>query len=175
MPRNSPFSAEEISDKLGEHPAHSHSIVSGTYKHLKIRDFLAGYAKFTVTSTAKTFRLGAIDGDSCRTTDTSPLAPSQLEFHDQLWSYIVMKQVRIAELKSKLSEFLRTVQRGESLEVLDRNTAIAHIVPIREQHGLRIRKPASGIPAPNKVPLPNAGKLKLDVLDLLLEERQGHR
>jgi len=86
-----------------------------------------------------------------------------------------MEQVRIAELKSRLSEFLRRVQRGESLAVLDRNTAIAHIVPIRELRGLRIRKPASGSPAPNKVPLPAAAKLKLDVLELLLEERQGHR
>ena len=88
---------------------------------------------------------------------------------------MVMKQVRIAELKSKLSEFLRSVQRGESLAVLDRNTAIAHIIPIREQRGLRIRKPASGTPAPNKVPLPKAASLKLDVLELLLEERQSHR
>jgi prevent-host-death family protein len=88
---------------------------------------------------------------------------------------MVMKQVRIAELKSKLSEFLRNVQRGESLAVLDRNTAIAHIVPIREQRGLRIRKPVSGTPAPNKVPLPKAASLKLDVLELLLEERQSHR
>ena len=86
-----------------------------------------------------------------------------------------MRQVRIAELKSKLSEFLRTVQRGESLAVLDRNTAIAHIVPVREQRGLRIRHPASGAPAPNKVPLPKAANLKLDVLELLLEERQGQR
>ena len=88
---------------------------------------------------------------------------------------MVMKQVQIAELKSKLSEFLRSVQRGESLAVLDRNTAIAHIIPIREQRGLRIRKPASGTPAPNKVPLPKAASLKLDVLELLLEERQSHR
>ena len=86
-----------------------------------------------------------------------------------------MKQVRIAELKSKLSEFLRNVQRGESLTVLDRNTAIAHIVPVQEQRGLRIRKPASGTPAPNKVPVPKAASFKLDVLELLLEERQSHR
>jgi len=86
-----------------------------------------------------------------------------------------MKQVRIAELKSKLSEFLRSVQRGESLAVLDRNTAIAHIVPIRERTGLRVRKPASGTPAPNKVPVPKTAHLKLDVLELLLEERQSHR
>lgn len=86
-----------------------------------------------------------------------------------------MKQVRIAELKSRLSAFLRAVQRGESLAVLDRDTPIAHIVPIREQRGLRIRKPAAGAPAPSKVPLPKAANLRLDVLALLLEERQGHR
>ena len=88
---------------------------------------------------------------------------------------MVMKQVRIAELKSKLSEFLRSVQHGESLVVLDRNTAIAHIVPIRGRSELRVRKPASGTPTPNRVPLPKSPQLKLDVLDLLLEERQSHR
>lgn len=88
---------------------------------------------------------------------------------------MVMKQVRIAELKSRLSEFLRTVQRGESLTVLDRSTAIAQIVPIREQRELRIRKPAAGALAPGKVPLPKPANLKLDVLALLLEERQSQR
>jgi len=86
-----------------------------------------------------------------------------------------MKQVRIAELKSKLSEFLRAVQGGESITVLDRNTSIAQIVPIRERPGLRIRKPASGSPTPNKVSLPKPALLKLDVVELLLEERQRHR
>jgi len=88
---------------------------------------------------------------------------------------MVMKQVRIAELKAKLSEFLRSVQRGESLAVLDRNTAIAHIVPIRGRSGPRVRKPASGTPAPNKISLPKPAQLKLDVVALLLEERQSHR
>jgi prevent-host-death family protein len=86
-----------------------------------------------------------------------------------------MKQVRIAELKSKLSEFLRAVQGGESITVLDRNTSIAQIVPIVERPGIRIRKPTSGSPAPNKVLLPKPAKLELDVLELLLEERQSHR
>jgi prevent-host-death family protein len=86
-----------------------------------------------------------------------------------------MKQVRIAELKSKLSEFLRAVQGGQSVVVFDRNTAIAQIVPIREGSGLRIRKPASGSPAPNKVSLPKPARLKVDVLELLLKERQIHR
>ena len=86
-----------------------------------------------------------------------------------------MKQVRIAELKAKLSEFLRAVQNGESFAVLDRNTAIAQIVPLRERPGIRIRKPASGSPTPNKVPLPKPTQFKVDVLDVLLEERQINR
>jgi prevent-host-death family protein len=86
-----------------------------------------------------------------------------------------MKQVRIAELKARLSEFLRVVQGGESIAVFDRNTAIAQIVPIRDRRGLKIRKPASGSPAPNKVSLPKPAQLNIDVLELLLEERQNHR
>jgi prevent-host-death family protein len=86
-----------------------------------------------------------------------------------------MKQVRIAELKARLSEFLRAVQGGQTIAVLHRNTAIAQIVPIRERAQLRIRKPAPGSPAPNKVRLPEPMKRKIDVLELLLEERQGQR
>jgi prevent-host-death family protein len=86
-----------------------------------------------------------------------------------------MKQVRIAELKAKLSEYLRAVQGGESIAVLDRNTAIAQIVPIRDRQALRIRRPAVGSPTPNKVPLPKPAQLKVDILELLLEERQSHR
>jgi antitoxin (DNA-binding transcriptional repressor) of toxin-antitoxin stability system len=96
-------------------------------------------------------------------------------YNDHLWSNMVMKQVRIAELKAKLSEFLRAVQGGESFAVLDRNTAIAQIVPLSGRPGLKIRKPAIGSPAPNKVALPISAQLKIDVLELLLEERQSHR
>ena len=47
-------------------PRHSHSIVSATCKRLKIRDFFTGLAEFTVKSTARNFRLRAIEGDRCR-------------------------------------------------------------------------------------------------------------
>lgn len=86
-----------------------------------------------------------------------------------------MKEIRIAELKSRLSEFLRSVQGGETIAVLDRNTPIAQIVPVRERPGLRIRKPLPGAKALNKVPLPKPLRPKTDILELLLEERQGHR
>jgi len=86
-----------------------------------------------------------------------------------------MKRVGIAELKSRLSEFLRAVQSGESIAVLDRNRAVAHIVPIRERRDVRIRKPASDSPKPNRVSLPKATRQKIDVVELLLEERHNQR
>jgi hypothetical protein len=44
-------------------PLSINSIVSGTYKHLNLRDFFSEYAKFTVTSTCKKCRLRAIDAE----------------------------------------------------------------------------------------------------------------
>jgi prevent-host-death family protein len=89
--------------------------------------------------------------------------------------HMVMKQVRIAELKSHLSEYLRAVRGGQTIAVLDRETPIAHIVPIRESVTLKIRKPPAGTPPPNRIRLPRPLKLSMDVFDLLLEERQMHR
>jgi antitoxin (DNA-binding transcriptional repressor) of toxin-antitoxin stability system len=88
---------------------------------------------------------------------------------------MVMKQVGIAELKSRLSEFLRIVQGGESIAVLDRTRAVAQIVPVRERSGLRIRQPATDSPKPNKVVLPKPTAQAIDIVELLLEERQSHR
>lgn len=41
-----------------------------------------------------------------------------------------MSDVRIAELKARLSEHLRSVRNGGTVTVLDRETPIARIVPI---------------------------------------------
>ena len=65
-----------------------------------------------------------------------------------------MKRVRIAELKARLSEYLRAVRRGETIAVLDRETPVAQIIPVRERSALRVRKPAPGTPPPNRVRLP---------------------
>lgn len=86
-----------------------------------------------------------------------------------------MKQIRIAELKARLCEYLRIVRRGETIAVLDRETPVAHIVPVRDRSALRVRKPAPGTLAPNRVPLPKPAKVPVDVVQILLEERQGHR
>lgn len=87
---------------------------------------------------------------------------------------IVMKRAGIAELKSRLSEFLRAVRDGETVTVLDRDTPVAKIVPIQKP-GLTIRRPVPGSPRPNRVPLPPPLDSNIDVLEVLLEERQTHR
>jgi prevent-host-death family protein len=86
-----------------------------------------------------------------------------------------MREVRIAELKARLSEYLRAVRNGETISVLDRETPVAQIVPVRDRIALRVRKPAPGAPRPNRVQLPKPLPLDVDILELLLEERQGHR
>ena len=87
----------------------------------------------------------------------------------------VMKTVRIAELKARLSEYLRAVRRGETIAVLDRETRVAEIVPVRATNTLRVCKPIAGAPAPNRVPLPKPTTSKIDVVEVLLETRQSHR
>jgi prevent-host-death family protein len=54
-----------------------------------------------------------------------------------------MKAVTIAGLKARLREYLRAVRRGETIVVLDRETRVAEIVPVRAPNALRIRKPAA--------------------------------
>lgn len=41
-----------------------------------------------------------------------------------------MSDVRIADLKARLSEHLRSVRNGGTVTVLDRDTPVARIVPI---------------------------------------------
>src|SRR5258706_9551739 len=88
---------------------------------------------------------------------------------------IVIRQVRIAELKARLSEYLRAVRGGETIAVFDRETPVAQITPVRERAALRVRKPAPGSPPLSRVRLPRPLKLEVDVVQLLLEERQSPR
>jgi prevent-host-death family protein len=86
-----------------------------------------------------------------------------------------MKTVRIAELKARLSEYLREVRRGRAFTVLDRETPIARLVPYEEAPALTIRRPRPGAPAPGEFRWPPPLDLKVDAVALLLEERQSGR
>jgi prevent-host-death family protein len=90
--------------------------------------------------------------------------------------HVTMIGVRVADLKSRLSEHLRKVRAGRSVTVLDRNTPIARIVPYEEEGAsLTIRHPVPGASSLKQIPLPPPLKLHRDVVALLLEERQGER
>jgi antitoxin (DNA-binding transcriptional repressor) of toxin-antitoxin stability system len=89
---------------------------------------------------------------------------------------MVMDTVRIADLKARLSEHLRAVRRGRTLTILDRDRAIARIVPYdAERRPLTIRAPRPGAPAVARVPLPPPLRMKVDIVELLAEERQHER
>lgn len=89
---------------------------------------------------------------------------------------MVMKRVKIAELKARLSEHLRQVRRGETYTVMDRETPIARLLPYgAEAEPLRVRKPLRRVPSLQAVRLPPPLKLDVDAVALLLEERQVER
>ena len=96
-----------------------------------------------------------------------------MTIHDYV---MVMDAVRIADLKAHLSEHLRAVRRGRTLTILDRDRAIARIVPYdAERRPLTVRPPRPGAPPLARVPLPPPLRLKVDVVALLAEERQPER
>ena len=83
-----------------------------------------------------------------------------------------MKAVNISELKDHLSEYLRKVEGGVTVEVRDRNRPIARIVPIE-------KKPKKNRLLPAKYPFETIrdkvcppSDLPFDIVDLLLEDRR---
>jgi prevent-host-death family protein len=82
-----------------------------------------------------------------------------------------MKTVKIAELKSRLSQHLREVRAGETLTVLVRDTPVARIIPIDSADDVVITKPAPGARL-SRVRLPKPPKIDVDVVSLLLEDRR---
>ena len=80
--------------------------------------------------------------------------------------------VRVAELKARLSAYLRRVRGGESITVLDRDTPIAQLVPLATHAPLVVRPSRGRL---HDVQLPRPLALETDVLELLLEERQAER
>ena len=86
------------------------------------------------------------------------------------------KKVKIAELKSHLSEHLRAVKRGDTFTVMERDTPIAYLVPCAAGPGkLKVRRAKGKYASPAKVPLPRPLRIKTDIVALLLEERQAER
>jgi prevent-host-death family protein len=79
-----------------------------------------------------------------------------------------MSEVRIADLKARLSEHLRSVQNGETVTVLDRDTPVARIVPYTTQP-LELRKAKRRL---RDLRLPSKPAKRTDSVALLLEDRR---
>ncbi len=84
-----------------------------------------------------------------------------------------MTQVKIAELKSHLSAYLKMVRLGDEVLVLDRETPIAKLIPIpASRPPLQIifaKRPYADI---RNVVLPPPPKKSFDPLKALEEERK---
>jgi prevent-host-death family protein len=89
--------------------------------------------------------------------------------------HVVMKTVRIAELKSRLSEYLRIVRSGTSVLVLDRNEPIARIVPTSSKPEMLTVRRAAPAHKLREVIVPPPLKVRTDIVKVLLTERQGDR
>jgi prevent-host-death family protein len=79
-----------------------------------------------------------------------------------------MSDVRIADLKARLSEHLRSVRNGATLTVLDRDTPVARIVPYAAQP-LEIRKAKRHV---RDLKLPPRPAKRTDSMAILLEDRR---
>ncbi len=79
-----------------------------------------------------------------------------------------MSDVRIADLKARLSEHLRSVRNGGTITVLDRDTPVARIVPFVAQP-LEIRKARRRV---RDLKLPPKPAKRTDSVAVLLEDRR---
>lgn len=84
----------------------------------------------------------------------------------------MVKKVKIAEFKSRLSEHLRSVRRGDDLVILDRDRPVAKVSSYSEEDGgtdflvrtSRIKGDWKGLKWPSQ-------KIDVDVVRILREDR----
>lgn len=78
-----------------------------------------------------------------------------------------MKTVGIADLKARLSEHLKSVRKGRTLTVLDRDTPVAQIVPIQSE-AIEVRRAVRRLA---DVRVPERSAKKTDSLAVLQNDR----
>jgi prevent-host-death family protein len=82
-----------------------------------------------------------------------------------------MKRVGVAELKNSLSRYLRGVELGEVVEVMDRARPIARLVPVEAEPGGIVIRPAARPFASIRDRTYEPLAVGIDAADLLGEER----
>lgn len=85
-----------------------------------------------------------------------------------------MKDVRVAELKAKLSEYLRFVRKGNEVTVYDRNEPVARVVPYTASGALVVREAVKKYATLGDIPIPRLEKpLGFDPVEDLLADRNS--
>jgi prevent-host-death family protein len=80
------------------------------------------------------------------------------------------KTVKVAQLKARLSAYLRAARRGHPVTVCDRDTPVARLVPyLADGEPLAVRQPIGAL---HEVALPPPIGRRVDSLAALLEDRQ---
>ncbi len=85
---------------------------------------------------------------------------------------VTMKSVGVAQLKARLSEYLRSVRKGHDVTVMDRDQPIARLVPYTATGGLVVREPLTTYRTLGDIPLPPPAQLQVDAVELLLDDRR---
>ena len=83
--------------------------------------------------------------------------------------------VKIAKFKAHLSHYLRGVRQGRVLMVMDRETPVAMVTPVegdKKEEPLITRKATKKW---SDIKLPPPLKTKVDIVKLLLEDRESGR
>jgi antitoxin (DNA-binding transcriptional repressor) of toxin-antitoxin stability system len=83
-----------------------------------------------------------------------------------------MESISISNLKTHLSATLKEVVKGIHYLVMDRDHPIAEIIPYSEKQRLMITLPKSKA---KKIINSFKGKVKLDPVEYLLQDRRGNR
>lgn len=87
-----------------------------------------------------------------------------------------MTRVGIAELKAKLSDYVRRARGGETVVVCDRDLPVADLVAHREgREPLEITPPSGKYQRISDIPMPNLPTIPVSVTDVLLEARRNDR
>jgi antitoxin (DNA-binding transcriptional repressor) of toxin-antitoxin stability system len=83
-----------------------------------------------------------------------------------------METISISNLKTHLSATLKEVIIGIRYIVMDRDSPVAELIPYSEKSKLIIRNPKQ---KKSKIKNTFKGKINLDPVDYLLQDRNGNR
>jgi prevent-host-death family protein len=83
-----------------------------------------------------------------------------------------MTRVNISTLKANLSAYVRKAHRGQTVVVLDRDHAVARLMPLEDiEEGWVASAPKPGAASWREIPLPPRHEPVLDVVRMLREDR----